>query len=472
LIEVMLHGETIDSVIKVIEEKDDESGTEKVSHYAFTDRSAEVRMSIDAPSAVLAVDFKVLSSIDTSKFMVSSLAERAAWLEQRVIYLTRQMGIDVSECVPVNVPFQEEIRSVGRICCDGDGRLNQVSILLEGVGGARCHLDVSQVNSFAVFPGQIVAVQGFNASGFKILATGLQLGSVLPFASRRERAVDDDDNPSAMTAVVACGPFTSNESLDYSPLDELLQHVREIKPSLLILGGPFVDAKHPIIASGKCTQTFEQIFMSSVVQRINQALDGNSRTRLVILPSTSDIFHPFFCFPQPALLPKATEKLLSPSRVQSLSNPATFQVNGDVVFGMTTMDILLHLSGEEIAPDNSERVARLCRHLLRQQSYYPLFPAHSSVPLSLHMNPGGSRGTDAYANGSMTMPVTPDILVCPSLIGTFALDVDGCVCVNPGRLMKGSRGGTFAFLTITPPTPSSPASQSISDRIRCDIIRI
>jgi len=48
---------------------------------------------------------------------------------------------------------------VGRICCDGNGRLNSNSLLLEGSietsFGRQVPLDVSNVPQFSLFPGQV-----------------------------------------------------------------------------------------------------------------------------------------------------------------------------------------------------------------------------------------------------------------------------------------------------------------------------
>ena len=58
-----------------------------------------------------------------------------------------------------NDALQEEVLVVGRVCCDSEGRLNECSVLLEGSmelsGGQRVRLDLSKLQGFRVFPGQV-----------------------------------------------------------------------------------------------------------------------------------------------------------------------------------------------------------------------------------------------------------------------------------------------------------------------------
>lgn len=48
---------------------------------------------------------------------------------------------------------------VGRVCCDGEGRFNDKSVLLEGTreesAGERVLLDLSELEAFTLFPGQV-----------------------------------------------------------------------------------------------------------------------------------------------------------------------------------------------------------------------------------------------------------------------------------------------------------------------------
>lgn len=63
-----------------------------------------------------------------------------------------------------------------------------------------------------------------------------------------------------MSFVIAVGPFTISEDLEYAPLAALLAVCRQRRPDVLVLLGPFVDAEHPLLASGNVDLTFEDIF--------------------------------------------------------------------------------------------------------------------------------------------------------------------------------------------------------------------
>jgi DNA polymerase alpha subunit B len=78
------------------------------------------------------------------------------------------------------------------------------------------------------------------------------------------------------------------------------------------------------------------------------------------------------------------------------------------------------------------------------------------------------------------MKNTPDILLLPSKLSHMAKDIHGSLVVNPGQLVKGSSGGTFAKLTINPIPAEELRKRSSDDtvphdvhsRTRVDIIKI
>ena len=146
-------------------------------------------------------------------------------------------------------------------------------------------------------------------------------------------------------------------------------------------------------------------------------------------------------------------------------------------------------------PPQENRIIRLFRHLVEQRSFYPMHP------------PGLSDNhieyAQLYADGKLTatgenfeFKVTPDILIVPSALRFNAGIIhqkdggSGCVCVNPGKLVIGSSGGTFVSMCIHlldmeeleekckqeadggDPADELYLQHSVGDRVRVDIVRI
>ena len=63
--------------------------------------------------------------------------------------------------------------------------MNAASVLLEGCrevsGGTSIPLDLSRLEQFSLFPGQVVAVKGVNSTGKSMLVEEIQSGKPLPF---------------------------------------------------------------------------------------------------------------------------------------------------------------------------------------------------------------------------------------------------------------------------------------------------
>jgi hypothetical protein len=56
---------------------------------------------------------------------------------------------------------------------------------------------------------------------------------------------------------------------------------------------------------------------------------------------------------------------------------------------------------------------------------------------------------------------------------TFVQEIDGCVCVNPGMLVKGAAPGSYANITINPLVAQDDnESNQARQRIRVDILNI
>ena len=193
--------------------------------------------------------------------------------------------------------------------------------------------------------------------------------------------------------------------------------------------------------------------MLGQIERFSAAVGG--ATRVLLVPSTRDV-HAHPVLPQPPL------EVGARAAATPLANPTTLRCN-EVVLGAGAADWLLAAGREEVCGGRSEeRLPALAAHLAAQRSYYPLFPPPTDVPLDCSLGAAG-----------LAMPCTPDLLVTPSDLAPFAklcpvhtppppaADGDAAddggaaaaaaaatqpasggsmVCVNPGRLAKGSSG--------------------------------
>lgn len=169
-----------------------------------------------------------------------------------------------------------------------------------------------------------------------------------------------------------------------------------------------------------------------------------STVRVILVPSTRDASHDFV-FPQSSFDFEILDD--TKHQISCLSNPSIFSAN-EIMVGCCTVDILKHLSSEEISrisvDASSDRIGRLSLHLLNQHSFYPLYPPSASVPLDLSL-----------AQDALDIPLTPDVLLLPSDLAPFikvlSYESSGeepikCMCLNPGRAAKGIGGGTFVDL--------------------------
>ncbi|KAG8051016.1 hypothetical protein GUJ93_ZPchr0009g2163 [Zizania palustris] len=408
------------------------------------------------------------------RFMYDRTEDRFNYLEDRI----RRSGSLFSasglcgEPADATLASEESMFAVGMVICDGEGRLNEKSILLQGSvqhsRGQRVRLDLKDLDQFSLFPGQVVGIQGHNPSGHCFVVSKLidsipnTVDAQMPCS--KKQAIDSEGHQSSdtlsrvLSSVIAAGPYTTTDNLLFEPLQELLSYACRKQPQLLILMGPFIDSDHPDIKKGTVDQGFQDIFHFEILRKLQDFIQylGHS-VRVILIPSVRDAHHDFV-FPQPAFdlnLPEDTTH-----QITCLANPSLFSSN-EVHFGCCTIDILKQLSGDEISrkpPGGKprDRIGTLVTHILKQQSYYPLYPPAAGVPLDFSL-----------ANGALEISLAPDVLLLPSDLAPFVkvLFLDGCseepkrfICVNPGRLAKGIGGGTFVELNYNEDTDKTSAS--------------
>ncbi|KAF7729841.1 DNA-directed DNA polymerase alpha subunit pol12 [Apophysomyces ossiformis] len=411
----------------------------------------------------------IQNPIKEYRYMFEKIREKSEGLDDQIEYIAN--AIDQSYCL--NGVFDNPTRSsqspivaVGRICCDAsEGKLNEKSVLLEtsrqlGMG-KRVKLDLTRLDKYALFPGQIIAVEGINSAGRSFVVDKLLMPPMPAAYSTSAKNPRANGTPSAATdMILAAGPYTLDDDLSYQPLEELIKTCIKQKPDVVLLLGPFISETHPMIATGAITTSPEDIFKEEVIARLATLAKESPTTRILLVPHANDVIHEYPMFPQPPL-----KRSLLVDGIESLSNPASIEINGSA-FTISNIDAIFSLSCEEIAKSRikSDRLARLAQHLLQQQSLYPLFP------------PAIGDSIDAERMPDIQIPFAPDILIVPSQLKHFTRVIEGVMCVNPGYLSKRQSGGTYAHLAIQPLPQRSESNindgAKLHERTRVDLIKL
>jgi DNA polymerase alpha subunit B len=235
------------------------------------------------------------------RHMWERLEDKAEALDRHTHALGRAICAAAGLDEPTNVlrATVEETTAVGRIVCDSEGKINSNSVFLETTrassAGVRVKLELQDVANYAVFRGQVVAVRGTNARG-----TAITVREVFSAAPRAPPAPTAGDGGARV--LVASGPFTTDDSLTYEPLRDLLDAAERQAVDALVLVGPFVDEAHPAVRSANVGDlTFEIVYRNQVVEMLLRWLkarreaSGREPPTIVLCASTADVHaHPTF----------------------------------------------------------------------------------------------------------------------------------------------------------------------------------
>ncbi|XP_052184323.1 uncharacterized protein LOC127796292 isoform X2 [Diospyros lotus] len=408
------------------------------------------------------------------RFMYDKIEEKCNFLESRIKKHAKALFTSglCEELMDPTIASQKSVFAVGMICCEEEGRLKEKPIMLqssiEHSGGQRVRLDLQKMNQFSIFPGQVVGIEGHNPSGHCLIASKVVDYIPLPVSAdadlhptkkqaldQKFQSSDPSNMPAELSLIVAAGPFTTTDNLFFEPFTELLAYARRKQPQLLLILGPFIDSEHPEIKKGTVNRTFDDIFRLEILGRLQDYVEYmGSESRVILVPSIRDAHHDFV-FPQPAfdIYPPPLE-----DQISSLANPGIFSAN-KVKVGCCTVDILRHLSGEEISKNppggSKQRLSRLANHILNQRSFYPLYPPMEGTPLDFSLAPE-----------ALQISSIPDILILPSDLAHFVKVLSigegeeqmKYICVNPGRLARGEGAGFFVELNYRGSPDLSSAS--------------
>jgi DNA polymerase alpha subunit B len=211
------------------------------------------------------------------RYMFDQIQTIAAHLDDLIEEVTDSYLISHPDDVVQHpgIAHQGSILVVGRVCRDvqGDG---STALFLEAArrfGGVRVQLDFSQIDpttnvgavGFSVFPGMIVALRGTNPSGYLFCVEAVLNRGMIPSAVTSTRKLQEmypDELP--LNIMVASGPFTLDDDLNFDPLEAFLNVVKVEKPDVVLLFGPFVDAGHGLVKRGKVAVGLDELFKVQV----------------------------------------------------------------------------------------------------------------------------------------------------------------------------------------------------------------
>ncbi|XP_062125556.1 DNA polymerase alpha subunit B [Drosophila sulfurigaster albostrigata] len=336
------------------------------------------------------------------------------------------------------------LHAVGLIHSDDDGPLDAHSALLAVLDTEEklLALNFSQLKSGSIFPGQVVLAKGFIPRGdtfvVEELHTDRKLTPPPPLKVERE-----------LQFVVAAGPYTNSTDMCYERLHELLNYLREHRPDVLLLTGPFVEAEHKAI--NELAETFDAFFEKMIAGIMDVV---GSSTSVLLISSQKDAMAAAV-YPTPAYTLRKTYPNL-----QLLADPSLIDLDG-ITLGVSSTDVLDHLLSHEFAANAGERMHRAINHLFHQGSFYPLSP------------PGDENMSydSQLAAKFAQLKQLPNVLILPSDQRHFIRMASDCLVINPGRLVD-SKGGTFARFLVTPTAPTATKAPNMFSSVACQIQRI
>ncbi|OMH86186.1 DNA polymerase alpha subunit B [Zancudomyces culisetae] len=370
------------------------------------------------------------------RYMMENIADKLAVLDHYTDNFAVMTKARYSELITTlsnpSYPHQEPVYIVGRIHVSGGKAVELVSSRRLG-NGKSIPLDLSNLDSYSVFPGMNVCVLGTNLNGSMFTAQKLLPPpiptSITPGKNGAVAAFDTE-------IMVGCGPFTLNSDLSFGPLVEFVDVALEKNPAVVVLVGPFVSQSHPLIASAPISPS--ECFTTIISPLLHRLCESR---KVILVPSVDDLVSPYFCFPQP---PLDSAGLKIPNDVLVAPNPAHILINDSVLVTVCSNDVLMNLSATEVSKNCAgSRLDRLASFILEQGSLFPVSSSNISYSLANSLLASGF-------NFNLIDEQLPNILITPSALKPFCSTlVDGrTLFLNPGRLSLGSKLGFFASINL------------------------
>jgi DNA polymerase alpha subunit B len=380
----------------------------------------------DAPSpSARTPEFSLLRAVQPYKTLFSSVRVRAFCLADDFDAAAKELKSMKPEdlsLVPPHVPSQDRVATIGRIAFEAEGSPTEDGLMIEGPSGKRVKLDVSKLATACLFCGQVLMVLGSNPTGACFVASQTislpaqplprTLRSKLANFHQGVRHMDGKH----MSVVVASGPYTLQSNLGFEPIKELFGYIKRTAVSALILTGPFLDNSHPLLQSNASNGAMDPVHMLKEIFSIIQTQAKEAAVLCCVSPSMADACDGGSSFlsvyPQCQFNRDVTGE--DSQFFKSLSNPYTISLN-EVVISVSGEDCLKALRQVSITRACPDGMAQLSRFMMQSRSFQPQFP----VAEGLCMDPSQRH--------QAALPLTPDILITPSVLNPFCKNVDECV---------------------------------------------
>lgn len=417
---------------------------------------------VESPVIVRVEPYRGHNDLDEPyRFMFENLRDKAGHLDETICrvgdWIIEKNGLPDDPPHDFLQTSPDAFLCVGRVCCDSpEGRLNPQSVVLQGsqdtTFGKTLAFDPTQVSEYSLFPGQIIAATATNPNGSAVIASKVY-SDAAPLT--RPHSIGHISEKEPLSVVLASGPFTTCDNLDFEPLKDLLKYVKKTRPHAVFLIGPFLDERNDVAASA--SETYDLIFERAIRMIMNEMKESSTQ---VIIVSSSHEMHHLPIFPTPAYQ-REFMSFDPGNNIFFMADPCMVDISG-IVFGLTSTDILFHLGKEEISfpPRSGDRLRRLATHILQQRSFYPLFPPNEEVNLDV---------SALERHGQLE--VQPHVLVLPSDLLHFYKEINGALVVNPGRLTKRECGGVFATMTVRHGNVED-ADETFASRVHGQIVRV
>lgn len=210
--------------------------------------------------------------------------------------------------------------------------------------GETVQLDLSLIDSYQFFPGQIIAVYGESVSE-----------SVFRVHSIYKRK-ESEKRRFFSSFQVSIFSFPKEKNV-FAFLEKIFDFLTSKKPEVVILIGPFFS---------QIDNTVVDFKFNEFIDKINWFTTKEKKLQFILIPSLEDK-NTSFVYPQPPFKEEEKNILFYP-------NPSVFKIN-DVVFGISNKEILETLLSKEFMKGKTEETKRrLFSYLLEQKCFYPLFP--------------------------------------------------------------------------------------------------